>query len=144
MAECIPVSDINLYLNVFPSGSERVKTIISITFVYHQHHTFNCHTSSIAGSPGQFNGKKTEKPALTTAPKSYANPDPCSQMLALFYKRFLHHARDLRNYISQIIMPILFICLAMGMSIIVPANTDEPSILLGPQLYKDTDAFYRY
>jgi hypothetical protein len=59
------------------------------------------------------------------------------QFKALLAKRFHHHKRDVRNYISQIVLPCLFILLAMGCTLINPTNTHMPSLLLTPDLYEN-------
>ncbi len=59
------------------------------------------------------------------------------QFRALLAKRFHHHKRDVRNYISQIVLPCLFILLAMGCTLINPTNISMPSLLLTPDLYEN-------
>lgn len=70
-------------------------------------------------------------------------PRVLTRLFALFYKRFWHHIRDFRSYLSQIILPVLFICLAMGMTMIMPKTKEQGSLLLTPELYTDSNAFYR-
>ena len=58
------------------------------------------------------------------------------QLKALLIKRFHHYKRDVRNYITQIILPCLFILLAMGCALIKSENSSMPSLLLTPDLYE--------
>ncbi len=66
------------------------------------------------------------------------------QFSALMTKRFHHHRRDLRSYLAQFIMPLLFIALAMVCTLVKPQPEDMPSITLSPQLYgPKTNMFFR-
>jgi hypothetical protein len=65
------------------------------------------------------------------------------QFQALFIKRFHHHRRDYRNYLSQIILPCIFVALAMAFTLIKPKPHDLPSLRLSPSLMEGSSAFFR-
>ena len=62
---------------------------------------------------------------------------------ALFMKRLHHHRRDIRSYFSQIILPIVFMCVAMGCTLVAPKTSDYKALLLTPTIYPDTTMFFR-
>ncbi|XP_053595540.1 uncharacterized protein LOC103571174 isoform X2 [Microplitis demolitor] len=71
------------------------------------------------------------------------NPSAFRQVKALLKKRLWHFIRDWRAPLATLILPTIFVAVAMGFSLIRPPSTDEPSIDLNPNLY-DTHPTYFY
>ena len=67
-----------------------------------------------------------------------------NQFCALLVKRFHHNRRDYRSYLSQILLPCLFVAIAMAISIIRPSTSNLPALQLAPAIYDDVVSFYRY
>lgn len=65
------------------------------------------------------------------------------QFWALLVKRFHHNCRDYRSYLSQIILPCIFVALAMGFTMIKPQPHDLPSLRLSPELMHQSANFFR-
>ncbi|XP_024944655.1 uncharacterized protein LOC107271675 isoform X2 [Cephus cinctus] len=59
-----------------------------------------------------------------------------SQAKALLQKRLWHFARDWRAPLAALLLPMLFVAVAMGFSLIRPPSADEPPLLLSPNLYE--------
>ncbi|KAF6039204.1 ABCA12 [Bugula neritina] len=57
---------------------------------------------------------------------------------ALFRKRFIHTFKDYKSYIALIILPILFVILALGVTTLVPDRSNQPNLELQPSLYPNT------
>ncbi|KAG5261287.1 hypothetical protein AALO_G00302200 [Alosa alosa] len=57
------------------------------------------------------------------------------QFLALFIKRFHHARRSRKGLLAQIVMPALFVCLALIFSLIVPPFREYPKLELQPWMY---------
>uniref|UniRef100_A0A3P9L2N4 P-type phospholipid transporter n=1 Tax=Oryzias latipes TaxID=8090 RepID=A0A3P9L2N4_ORYLA len=64
------------------------------------------------------------------------------QFLALFIKRFHHARRSRKGLIAQVVLPAIFVCLALVFSLIVPSFTDYPSLELQPWMYNSQTTFY--
>ena len=60
-----------------------------------------------------------------------------------YRKRALHTSKDIKSYFTLLILPCLFVALALGVSKIVPDRTNQPSLDLSSNLYPDTYSFYR-
>ncbi|KAM6269041.1 glucosylceramide transporter ABCA12 [Porphyrio hochstetteri] len=58
---------------------------------------------------------------------------------ALFVKRFHHTRRDVRGFIAQVILPVLFVMAAMGLGTLRTKETEYPELLLSPSLYGSSD-----
>ncbi|XP_027492257.1 ATP-binding cassette sub-family A member 12 [Corapipo altera] len=58
---------------------------------------------------------------------------------ALFIKRFHHTRRDVRGFIAQVILPVLFVMAAMGLGTLRTKETEYPELLLSPSLYGTSD-----
>ncbi|KAF4791142.1 ATP-binding cassette sub-family A member 12 [Turdus rufiventris] len=58
---------------------------------------------------------------------------------ALFIKRFHHTRRDVRGFIAQVILPVLFVTAAMGLGTLRTKETEYPELLLSPSLYGTAD-----
>ncbi|KAF5901914.1 ATP-binding cassette sub-family A member 1-like, partial [Clarias magur] len=65
------------------------------------------------------------------------------QFLALFIKRFHHARRSRKGIIAQVVLPALFVCLALIFSLIIPPFVEYPSLELQPWMYgKPQNTFY--
>ncbi|XP_061204119.1 glucosylceramide transporter ABCA12 [Neopsephotus bourkii] len=58
---------------------------------------------------------------------------------ALFVKRFHHTRRDVRGFIAQVILPVLFVMAAMGLGTLRTKETEYPELMLSPSLYGTSD-----
>ncbi|TRZ18799.1 hypothetical protein HGM15179_008308 [Zosterops borbonicus] len=58
---------------------------------------------------------------------------------ALFIKRSHHTRRDVRGFIAQVILPVLFVMAAMGLGTLRTKETEYPELLLSPSLYGTAD-----
>jgi ATP-binding cassette subfamily A (ABC1) protein 1 len=58
------------------------------------------------------------------------------QFLALLVKRFHHARRSRRAFFSQILLPSIFVVLAMFVSLIRPPRTGEPPLKLSTQMFR--------
>nr|XP_041569928.1 ATP-binding cassette sub-family A member 13 [Taeniopygia guttata] len=66
-----------------------------------------------------------------------------TQIVALLMKRFHHTRRDWRGSLSNVLLPILFVALAMALFSVKPLAIDYPSLKLTPRLYDNTESFFR-
>ena len=67
-----------------------------------------------------------------------------AQFMAILAKRFHHHRRDYRSYLSQIVFPVAFMILAMTCTLVKPSVENMPSLMMTPDLYgPDSDMFLR-
>ncbi|XP_075891700.1 phospholipid-transporting ATPase ABCA1 [Nelusetta ayraudi] len=57
------------------------------------------------------------------------------QFLALFIKRFHFARRSRKGIIAQVVLPALFVCLALIFSLIIPPFSEFPSVELQPWMY---------
>ncbi|XP_062459511.1 glucosylceramide transporter ABCA12 [Pezoporus occidentalis] len=58
---------------------------------------------------------------------------------ALFIKRFHHTRRDVKGFIAQVILPVLFVMAAMGLGTLRTKETEYPELMLSPSLYGTSD-----
>ncbi|XP_010120287.1 PREDICTED: ATP-binding cassette sub-family A member 12 [Chlamydotis macqueenii] len=58
---------------------------------------------------------------------------------ALFIKRFHHTRRDVRGFIAQVILPVLFVMAATGLGTLRTKETEYPELILSPSLYGTSD-----
>ncbi|XP_067204074.1 uncharacterized protein ldd isoform X2 [Linepithema humile] len=70
-------------------------------------------------------------------------PSPIRQMKAMIKKRLWHFARDWRAPLAALVLPTMFVAVAMGFSLIRPPSEDEPALILTPKLY-NTHLTYFY
>ncbi|XP_076760468.1 lipid droplet defective [Xylocopa sonorina] len=68
---------------------------------------------------------------------------PIRQMKALLKKRIWHFKKDWLTFIAGLLLPTIFVAVAMGFSLIRPPSADEPPLVLTPKLY-DTHPTYFY
>ncbi|XP_029695784.1 ATP-binding cassette sub-family A member 1 isoform X3 [Takifugu rubripes] len=57
------------------------------------------------------------------------------QFLALFIKRFHYARRSRKGLVAQVVLPAVFVCLALIFSLIVPPFSEFPSLELQPWMY---------
>ncbi|XP_029688027.1 ATP-binding cassette sub-family A member 1-like isoform X1 [Takifugu rubripes] len=63
------------------------------------------------------------------------------QFVALMWKRFLYARRSRKGFFAQIILPAVFVCIALVFSLIVPPFGKYPSLELQPWMYEDQVTF---
>uniref|UniRef100_A0A8B9K328 P-type phospholipid transporter n=1 Tax=Astyanax mexicanus TaxID=7994 RepID=A0A8B9K328_ASTMX len=63
------------------------------------------------------------------------------QFLALLWKRFLYARRSRKGFFAQIVLPAVFVCIALVFSLIVPPFGKYPSLALQPWMYEDQVTF---
>lgn len=63
------------------------------------------------------------------------------QTTAIMIKRFHHSRRDWKGLISQILLPVLFMVIAMGMSSIKSDLQHYPELELSPALYSFSPSY---
>ncbi|KAM9174579.1 phospholipid-transporting ATPase ABCA7 [Mergus octosetaceus] len=64
------------------------------------------------------------------------------QLRALFTKRLLHARRSTRGFFAQIILPAVFVCIALLFSLIVPPFGKYPPLRLEPWMYGQQFTFF--
>uniref|UniRef100_A0AAR2IGP2 P-type phospholipid transporter n=1 Tax=Pygocentrus nattereri TaxID=42514 RepID=A0AAR2IGP2_PYGNA len=63
------------------------------------------------------------------------------QFVALLWKRFLYARRSRKGFFAQIVLPAVFVCIALVFSLIVPPFGKYPSLALHPWMYEDQVIF---
>ncbi|NXQ82271.1 ABCAD protein, partial [Nyctibius grandis] len=66
-----------------------------------------------------------------------------TQIVALLMKRFHHTRRDWRGSLLNVLLPVLFVALAMALFSVKPLAIDYPSLKLTPRLYDNAESFFR-
>ncbi|XP_059140252.1 phospholipid-transporting ATPase ABCA1-like, partial [Physella acuta] len=69
------------------------------------------------------------------------------QLIAIFLKRFHHARRSRKGFISEIILPAAFVCLAMFFSLLLPPQFESEPLELQPWMYepiKGDDFLYSF
>ncbi|XP_040445068.1 phospholipid-transporting ATPase ABCA7 isoform X1 [Falco naumanni] len=87
-------------------------------------------TDLLRGGPGQA-GHRVRGWALTR-----------QQLCALFIKRMLHARRSTRGFFAQIVLPAVFVCIALLFSLIVPPFGKYPPLPLQPWMYGQQFTFF--
>ncbi|XP_071885193.1 phospholipid-transporting ATPase ABCA7 isoform X1 [Anas platyrhynchos] len=64
------------------------------------------------------------------------------QLRALFTKRLLHARRSTRGFFAQIVLPAVFVCIALLFSLIVPPFGKYPPLRLEPWMYGQQFTFF--
>ncbi|KAM9254507.1 phospholipid-transporting ATPase ABCA7 [Cariama cristata] len=64
------------------------------------------------------------------------------QLRALFTKRMLHARRSTRGFFAQIVLPAIFVCIALLFSLIVPPFGKYPPLRLQPWMYGQQFTFF--
>ncbi|XP_068003827.1 ATP-binding cassette sub-family A member 13 [Melanerpes formicivorus] len=65
-----------------------------------------------------------------------------AQIVAVLMKRFHHTRRDWRGSLSNVLLPVLFVALAMALFSVKPLAVEYPSLKLTPRLYDNTESFF--
>ncbi|XP_010886853.2 phospholipid-transporting ATPase ABCA1 isoform X2 [Esox lucius] len=63
------------------------------------------------------------------------------QFVALIWKRFLYARRSRKGFFAQIVLPAVFVCIALVFSLIVPPFGKYPSLQLEPGMYEEQFTF---
>uniref|UniRef100_A0A8C5H913 P-type phospholipid transporter n=1 Tax=Gouania willdenowi TaxID=441366 RepID=A0A8C5H913_GOUWI len=63
------------------------------------------------------------------------------QFVALLWKRFLYARRSRKGVFAQIVLPAVFVCIALVFSLIVPPFGKYPSLALNPGMYGEQFTF---
>ncbi|KAL1023696.1 hypothetical protein UPYG_G00044710 [Umbra pygmaea] len=63
------------------------------------------------------------------------------QFVALIWKRFLYARRSRKGFFAQIVLPAVFVCIALVFSLIVPPFGKYPSLQLEPSMYEEQFTF---
>ncbi|XP_028661720.1 phospholipid-transporting ATPase ABCA1a [Erpetoichthys calabaricus] len=63
------------------------------------------------------------------------------QFVALLWKRLLHAKRSRKGIFAQIVLPAVFVCIALVFSLIVPPFGKYPSLELEPWMYEEQYTF---
>ncbi|XP_077103623.1 phospholipid-transporting ATPase ABCA1b isoform X2 [Siphateles boraxobius] len=63
------------------------------------------------------------------------------QFVALLWKRFLFARRSRKGFFAQIVLPAVFVCIALVFSLIVPPFGKYPSLALNPWMYEEQITF---
>uniref|UniRef100_A0A7M4FCZ6 ATP binding cassette subfamily A member 13 n=1 Tax=Crocodylus porosus TaxID=8502 RepID=A0A7M4FCZ6_CROPO len=66
-----------------------------------------------------------------------------TQIAALLLKRFHHTRRNWRGTLSNVLLPVLFVTMAMALFTVKPLAIDYPSLKLTPGLYDNAESFFR-
>ncbi|XP_074664845.1 phospholipid-transporting ATPase ABCA7 [Strix aluco] len=64
------------------------------------------------------------------------------QLRALFLKRMLHARRSTRGFFAQIVLPAVFVCIALLFSLVVPPFGKYPPLRLQPWMYGQQFTFF--
>ncbi|XP_067861316.1 ATP-binding cassette sub-family A member 13-like [Heptranchias perlo] len=64
------------------------------------------------------------------------------QMAALIIKRFQHTRRDWKGAIANLLLPVLFVILAMALFSVKPLTAEYPSLRLSPDMYQDSEVTF--
>ncbi|XP_032411113.1 phospholipid-transporting ATPase ABCA1b isoform X1 [Xiphophorus hellerii] len=64
------------------------------------------------------------------------------QFVALMWKRFLYARRSRKGFFAQIVLPAVFVCIALVFSLIVPPFGKYPSLELQPWMYEEQVTFF--
>ncbi|CAF1017355.1 unnamed protein product, partial [Brachionus calyciflorus] len=63
------------------------------------------------------------------------------QFLTLLLKRFHHYRRNLRVFVTNIILPCLFVAISMAFTTIKPNQVFQPKIEISPVIYRPNNIF---
>ena len=62
------------------------------------------------------------------------------QLMAILIKRFHHARRSKKGFVSQILLPAIFVIVAMFVSLIRPTQQNTPSLKLSVNMFKKPNA----
>ncbi|XP_060103717.1 ATP-binding cassette sub-family A member 13 [Heteronotia binoei] len=80
--------------------------------------------------------------SLMEAPRVRGARLVLNQIAALLMKRLRHTRRDWRGTLSSILLPVLFVAMAMALFTVKPLAIDYPSLKLTPGLYDNAETFF--
>ena len=69
---------------------------------------------------------------------------PLQQLYGLTIKRFHRLKRNIKGFIAEIVLPIVFVCLALLVSISVPPVLPRPALEIHPWLYGNKENYIYY
>ncbi|XP_035203975.1 phospholipid-transporting ATPase ABCA7 isoform X2 [Oxyura jamaicensis] len=106
--------------------------------------------SSEEGDSGAADGELAEEPQETDLLRGAAEGGrrlqgwalTRQQLRALFIKRLLHARRSTRGFFAQIVLPAVFVCIALLFSLIVPPFGKYPPLRLEPWMYGQQFTFF--
>ena len=64
------------------------------------------------------------------------------QFYALLIKRFHRVSRNLKGFFAEIVLPVIFVCLALLVATLVPATTNRPALELHPWYYSTPNRIF--
>ncbi|XP_023676681.1 phospholipid-transporting ATPase ABCA1 isoform X2 [Paramormyrops kingsleyae] len=64
------------------------------------------------------------------------------QFVALLWKRLLYARRSRKGFFAQIVLPAVFVCIALVFSLIVPPFGKYPSLAMQPWMYEEQFTFF--
>lgn len=67
---------------------------------------------------------------------------PVAQAAALLVKRLRHTRRAWKGAVSDLLLPVLFVALAMGLFMVRPLATDYPPLELAPGRSDGAEAYF--
>ncbi|XP_066182901.1 ATP-binding cassette sub-family A member 13 [Sylvia atricapilla] len=88
------------------------------------------------------NGAESVYVSLAGAPSVCGAHLVLIQVVALLMKRFQHIRRDWRGSLSSVLLPVLFVALAMALFSVKPLAIDYPPLRLTPRLYDNAESFF--
>jgi hypothetical protein len=78
------------------------------------------------------------KPLIVTGRKLYFH-----QFQTLLLKRFHHTKRNWKVFLSHIFLPLLFVAMSMGFTLVRPSQTFQRPWLLTPAMYDQSAMFVK-
>ncbi|XP_053122131.1 ATP-binding cassette sub-family A member 13 [Hemicordylus capensis] len=91
----------------------------------------------------QANSKEsTNGNSLMEAQSVYGRRLVLTQIVALLMKRLHHTRRDWRGTLSNVLLPVIFVAMAMALFTVKPLAIDYPSLKLTPGLYDHAESFF--
>lgn len=101
------------------------------------------HEASGDAPAGEANGRIDAcNGANQTKVTYYENLSTMTVIANLFWKRFKHFRRNFRLIICVLVLPTVFVALAMAFMTIRPPGEFDVALPMGPQLYPDSEEFY--
>ncbi|XP_075241054.1 phospholipid-transporting ATPase ABCA1-like isoform X2 [Convolutriloba macropyga] len=88
------------------------------------------------------NRSKAKNFANENVPKVTGGRLKWLQFQAMYIKRFHHIRKDRKAFFSQILLPALFVLLAMIFTLIVPGDSDQEPLVLQPYMYGDDNYIF--
>ncbi|XP_045876226.1 ATP-binding cassette sub-family A member 13 [Meles meles] len=75
-------------------------------------------------------------------PPAWSSPQPLAQAAALLVKRLRHTRRAWKGALSDLLLPVLFVALAMALFMVRPLAIDYPPLKLTPGHYDRAEAYF--